>query len=58
LGLPSQLLVFEVRRLNRLQHSVAEKVGVFAAIETETHFVAIGLEMLSRDSRLEIVACF
>lgn len=43
-------LVFKVRRRNQFEHGIGEKVRVPAVVRTKAHFVAIGLEMLRRDS--------
>lgn len=38
--------VFEVRRLNHFGKRIAEKIRVFAVIESEAHFVKVSREML------------
>ena len=41
-----QFFVFKVLSVNELDDRIAEKVRVFAVIESKTHFIEIGREML------------
>jgi hypothetical protein len=45
----SEFLVFDVLRFQHLEKRIAEQVRVFAVIETEAHFIKVGLQMLCAD---------
>jgi hypothetical protein len=45
----SQLLVFEVVRVNEFQHRIAEQKRILAVADAPHHFVEIGREMLRTD---------
>src|SRR4029077_7266015 len=45
----SQVLVFEVVRVNELKHCVPKQERILPVIEAPCHFVQIGLKMLSRN---------
>ena len=40
-----QLFVLKIWRCNQFEDGIAEKIGVFAIVEAEAHFLKVGLEM-------------
>src|SRR5690348_1203021 len=48
--LSNQFLIGYVFGVDKFQYRIAEKIGVFAIVKSEAHFVQIGREMLDADS--------
>lgn len=50
LGGLSQCFVFQILRMDQLEHGVAEQIRILAVVEPPRHFVKVGRQMLRRDS--------